>query len=92
MIKIEIADTFHGKQLIQEMKDAGVVVYENLTGISAVVKESNGEVFIPTSEEFAELAQQVANSHVPVFKEDTVVDKLAAAGLTVEELKQALGL
>ncbi len=92
MIKIEIEEIFNGKQLIQEMKDAGVVVYENLAGISAVVKESNGEVFIPTSEEFAELAQQVASNHVPVFQEDTVLDKLKAAGLTIDDLKSALGL
>lgn len=92
MIKIQIADIFNGKQLIQEMKDAGVVVYENLAGISAVVKESNGEVFIPTSEEFTELAQQVATNHVAVFQQDTVVDRLASVGLSIDDLKSALGL
>jgi len=92
MIKINISEEFNGKQLIQEMKDAGVVVYENLPGISAFVKEGNGDVFAPTTEEYSSLAQQIADSHVPVFQQDTVLDKLAAAGLSIEELKEALGL
>lgn len=92
MIKITINDGFNGKQLIKEMSDAGVVLYENLTGVSAIEMQANGEVFVPTTEQYTELAQQVANSHVPVFQEDTVLDKLAAAGLTIDELKSALGL
>jgi len=92
MIKIEIADVFNGKQLIQEMQEAGVILYENLAGITAVVKEANGEIFIPTSEEFAELAQQVATNHVAVFQEDTVMDRLASVGLSIDDLKSALGL
>ena len=92
MIKIQIADVFNGKQLIQEMQEAGVILYENLAGITTVVKESNGEIFIPTSEEFAELAQQVATNHVAVFQEDTVMDRLASVGLSIDDLKSALGL
>lgn len=92
MIKIEIADVFNGKQLIQEMQEAGVILYENLAGITAVVKESNGDIFIPTTEEFTELAQQVATNHVAVFQEDTVMDRLASVGLSIDDLKSALGL
>jgi len=92
MIKITINEGFNGKQLIKEMTDAGVVLYDNLTGVSAVEIEANGEVFVPTTEEYSSLAQQVASNHIPVFQQDTVLDKLAAAGLTIEELKEALGL
>lgn len=92
MIRIEIEDGFNGKQLIQEMKEAGVVLYENLVGISAVLKEADGKVFIPTSEEFAELAQQIATNRVALFEQDTVIERLASVGLSVDDLKSALGL
>jgi peptide deformylase len=92
MIRIQLDKEFNGNQLIQEMRNAGIELYENLIGISAVMIEANRDIMIPTTEEYSQLAQQIADSHSPVFIQPTIQDKLAAAGLSVDELKTALGL
>jgi hypothetical protein len=85
MIKIPFNKNINGDLLIQEFANAGftteVVVYPgNLL-------ELNG-----LNEENTEVANNILNAHIaPEPTEPTIVEKLASVGLSIEELKAALG-
>lgn len=86
MIKISFNKKINGDLLSQEFANAGfttdVVVYPG------DLLELNG-----LEESDTEIANQILNAHVaPEIPNITPVQKLEAAGLTVEELKDLLGL
>ena len=73
------------EQLDKELNGQGLVapVDENLNVIAVGLAENN----FATYEEL----QVAINNHIAVFTEPTVAEKLASVGLSIEELKAALG-
>lgn len=74
--------------------------YKTRQETDAVVRLSDNKIIGPEQEqEWAEYQAWLAEGNLPEpfvpeepFKEPTVQEKLARAGLTIDELKQALGL
>lgn len=89
MIYINLNKAISGDLLRQELLSAGleteVTVYTFDDGLK--IQLNNIE------ESQRDIAESIYNAHnAPSISEPTVAQKLAAAGLTVEELKEALGL
>lgn len=86
MIKLILNKNIIGIQLESELKSAGidteVLLYENNEILLNGAKENDRA-----------LAQSILDAHIPQeISQPTAADKLAAAGLTVDELKELLGL
>jgi hypothetical protein len=81
--QFEIPSQLNGKQLIEELKAVGVEIE-----YTPRVEEGFLILHIKTGD--VTQAQTVVDNHIGVFTEPTIADKLAAVGLTVEELKAAL--
>jgi hypothetical protein len=73
------------EQLDKELNGQGLVapVDENLNVIAVGLAENNSATY--------EELQIAINNHIAVFTEPTVAEKLASVGLSIEELKAALG-
>jgi hypothetical protein len=85
MINIELNKEINGKQLVAELETAGVVVED-------ILRFNNNILSIAADEKHTEIAITIVNNHVPVFAEPTIIEKLESIGLSVDELKEALGL
>jgi hypothetical protein len=90
MIRFNKPANLNGAEPKQELNAAGIVFIDEVDGLHL----KGDDLLINISENDAELALPIVNSHngTVIAPEPTVADKLAAAGLTVEELKSALGL
>lgn len=75
----------NGAELKTELAAVGIIVEEIFDFV-------DGNIGFETDNEFAAAAVVAAHNGTTVAPEPTIADKLAAAGLTVEELKEALGL
>jgi len=73
------------EQLDKELNGQGLVapVGENLNVIAVGLAENNSATY--------EELQIAIDNHIAVFTEPTVAEKLASVGLSIEELKAALG-
>ncbi len=90
MQTFNIPINLNGIELRNELRVAGVEIADFPAGI----KCDETLIFLDIKDEDAEKASAVIAAHngTTVAPEPTAADKLAAAGLTVEELKEALGL
>ena len=90
MIQFNKPLNLNGAELKEELKAAGVVL---LNEIDALVVRDN-LLFINITPEFESVTATVVAAHngTTVAPEPTPADKLAAAGLTVDELKAVLGI
>lgn len=88
MIKFNKPENLNGVELLDELKNAGVAITK------PPFIDDNGDFWLNINPSDESTAAVVVATHTGniVAPESTVVDKLAAAGLTIEELKQALGL
>ena len=80
---------FNGETLRNELKAEGIILPENKKAITV-----SGEVLIlDIDEKDATKVQNVLANHNgdDILIEETVADKLASVGLSIEELKTALG-
>jgi poly-gamma-glutamate capsule biosynthesis protein CapA/YwtB (metallophosphatase superfamily) len=88
MIKFNKPENLNGAELLTELTNAGVEIQE-LPYI-----DGNGDFWLDVKE--SDKAQTItivaAHNGTTVAPEPTVADKLANAGLTVEDLRAALGL
>ena len=75
----------NGTELMAKLSAVGIFVEE-------VFDFSDGTIGFETDNESTAAAVVAAHNGTTVAPEPTIADKLAAAGLTVEELKEALGL
>jgi hypothetical protein len=85
-IQFKQPKTLDGKQLIDELAQAGIIAAD----IPNIDAEGNMWIDIDAKDE-AQAASIVA-SHVAVLKPISIEDKLASVGLSVSDLKAALGL
>lgn len=88
MVKITHPANLNGVQLLDELAKAKIVV----NGYPMV--DGNGELWIDIDEADAAKAEAVALKHNgnTVAPEPTIADKLAAAGISLDDLKAALGI
>jgi hypothetical protein len=85
MIQFNLPNKLNGAQLLDELKAAGVAITEYAT-------IENGSLFLDIEAKDEAKAKAVVDSHIGVDKEPTLNDKLSSVGLSVADLKAALGL
>lgn len=89
MISFDLPTNFNGTQFCDELKDAGIVI-DNKTDMSAT---TDGVLWLNIASKDTQKAQDVLNAHIPQPKpEATIAEKLASVGLSIDDLKSALGL
>ena len=89
MISFDLPTNFNGAQFCQELENSGIVV-DNKADMWAT---SEGVLWLNIDTKDTQKAQDVLNAHIPQPKpEPTIEDKLASVGLTLPDLKAALGL
>lgn len=90
MIQFNKPLNLNGAELKEELKSSGVTFLREIDAL--VVREDL--LFVNISSEFEAVAAPIIAAHngTTIIPEPTISDKLSAAGLTVEELKTALGL
>jgi L-lactate utilization protein LutC len=83
-IKFKQPKALDGKQLIDELAQAGI------TAADIPNIDSAGHMWIDIDAEDEAKASLIVAAHVGITKPLSVVEKLASAGLSIEELKAAL--
>jgi hypothetical protein len=81
----------HRDKLFNELIEAGLELQPTSPYYCYLWRE-DGKVLIDSTEDNRTLIQQVLDNHDPSSPELSVEEKLNNAGLTIDELKSALGL
>lgn len=91
MIKFAKPTNLNGAELREELKAAGIVI-DNSFG--SVVDDGCGNLLLDISEDDETKAKVVVNSHngTQIPKDPTLAEKLAALGVSIDDLKAALGV
>jgi hypothetical protein len=81
----------NGTELRKELNDAGVTISDN---IFSVMVDSYGNLKLDILDADKTKATKIVAAHngTTVAPEPTITDKLASVGLSVSDLKEALGL
>jgi hypothetical protein len=88
MIKFDLPKDLNCTQLIGEIEAKGIAVDKSVIPLI----DGNEDFWLPVEESDREAVTAVIKKHKPVVVIPTVADKLAAAGISLDELKVALGL
>lgn len=88
MIKFNKPANLNGTELLEELNAAGVAIDQSPT------VDGNGDLWLEINAKDETKAQAVVNAHngTMIAPEPTIADKLANAGLSIDDLKAALGL
>jgi hypothetical protein len=88
MVKITKPENLNGLELVNELKT------QNITVLGFPIIDGNGDFWLDIDEADAAKAEAIAKKHngTTVAPELTITDKLAYAGISLDELKTALGL
>jgi hypothetical protein len=88
MIKIKKPENLNGAELLAQLEAANITV----TGYPLI--DGNGEFWLDIKESDKVKAESVVAAHIGtmVAPEPTINDKLASVGLSINDLKVALGL
>ena len=88
MIKFDKPANFDGVQFCEELEAVGVLIDKN----TSPLVDNNGDFWLDINPEDTVKAQQVLDAHIPKPRpEPTIEDKLASVGLSLDELRAALG-
>jgi hypothetical protein len=89
MIQFTKPAQLNGSQLRDELRAAGVAITDDNKTVS-----TDGEqmLWLEIAETDKITAQKIVAKHVGIDKEPTLDDKLSSVGLSVADLKAALGL
>ena len=89
MIQFTKPAQLNGSQLKDELRAAGVAITDDNQAVS-----TDGEqmLWLDIAETDKITAQKIVAKHVGIDKEPTLDDKLSSVGLSVADLKAALGL
>ena len=92
MIRFDIPKNLNGFELVEELENAGIAIVEN-NGRKAPVIDTQG-LWLNIAESDEAKAKPIIAAHngTMVAPEPTINDKLASVGLSVADLKEALGL
>jgi hypothetical protein len=89
MISFDKPLNFEGAQFCDELEAAGVAINRDTSPLI----DGNGVFWLDIASKDTQKAQDVLNAHIPQPKpEPTIAEKLASVGLSVDDLKTALGL
>ena len=89
MISFDKPLNFEGVQFCEELEAEGVVNNRNTSPLI----DGNGVFWLDIASKDTQKAQDVLNAHIPQPKpEPTIAEKLASVGLSIDDLKSALGL
>ena len=89
MIKFDKPTNFDGVQFCEELEAVGVVINKDTSPLI----DGNGDFWLDINAKDTAKAQQVLDAHTPKPRpEPTIEDKLASVGLSLTDLKSALGL
>lgn len=91
MIKFDKPTNLNGRELRQELRDAGIGISDSN---KSVIIEGDGYLYLDiASSDETKAAAVVANHNgTTVAPEPTIEDKLASVGLNLYDLKAALGI
>lgn len=88
MIQFDKPTNLNGAELLDELKAAGVTVI----GLPLIDEDGNFYLDIKQTDKTKAIPIVAAHNGTTVAPEPTVAQKLAAAGLSIDELKAALGV
>ena len=89
MIKFDKPTNFDGVQFCEELEAVGVVINKDTSPLI----DGNGDFWLDIDAEDTAKAQEVLDAHIPKPRpEPTIEEKLASVGLSLTDLKLALGL
>jgi hypothetical protein len=88
MIKFDRPINLNGTELIAELKDSNILIK------SSLFDDAEGGLWLNIEEKDKAKAKEIVDSHNgnTIPSEPTIEQKLANAGLTVEDLRTVLGL
>jgi hypothetical protein len=91
MIKFNTPTNLNGTQIRAELNAAGVKIASTS---GAVMMDGNGDLWLDIANKDETEAKTIVDAHDGIMIEiqPTVEEKLASVGLTIEDLKVALGL
>jgi hypothetical protein len=91
VISFNKPENLNGSELRQELLEAGVSISQSISAISV---EADGRLYLDIMPQDEAKATSVVAGHngTIIPPQPTIENKLQAAGLTVNELKQILGL
>jgi len=89
MIQFTKPAQLNGSQLRDELRAAGVAITDDK---QAVLTDGEQMLWLEIAETNEVTAKKVVTKHIGIDKEATLDDKLAMVGLSVADLKAALGL
>jgi len=78
-------ESLNGAQLKSELATAGIVVDE-------IIDNAKGEISFDVAKNKESAAAEIVSNHVGVDTAPSIEDKLASVGLSLNDLKAALGL
>jgi hypothetical protein len=90
MITFTKPENLNGTELRSELNTAGVVISN---APESVAIDENGNLVLDINSNDEAKAKKIVDAHngTTVAPEPTIADKLASVGLSIEELKTALG-
>ena len=89
MINFDKPLNFEGVQFCEELEAAGISINKD----TSPLVDGNGHFWLDINPADTQKAQDVLNAHIPKPRpEPTIAEKLASVGLTIDDLKDALGL
>lgn len=88
MIKFDKPTNLNGAELVEELQSAGIEVND------LPIVDGNGDFYLDIAVSDADAAKKIVAKHngTIIAPEPTIENKLASVGLTVSDLKAALGL
>lgn len=91
MIKFNRPKNLNGAELLDELAAVGIVLDKST---QPPFIDGNGDFYLPISKEDESKAKPIVEAHngTIIAPEPTIEQKLSSVGLTVDELKAALGL
>ncbi len=91
MIKFNKPENLNGAELLDELAAVGIIL-DRITQLPFI--DGNGDFWLRISEADKAKAAEVVAAHngTTIAPEPTVEDKLASVGLSIDDLKSALGL
>ena len=89
MIQFTKPEQLNGSQLKDELRAAGVAITDDNNAVST---DGEQTLWLEIADTDKAKAQEVVANHVGIDKEPTLEDKLSSVGLSITDLKAALGL
>ena len=89
MIQFTKPSQLNGSQLKDELVAAGVAIKDDSNAVST---DGEQNLWLEIADADKVKAQEVVANHVGIDKEPTLEDKLSSVGLSLTDLKAALGL